>query len=86
MALTNRSRLTCIKYRQQNLLYKQNRNLQTVGATEPATASAAEVASALDPKEKAWKKYLHAKAIYEETRDMEHWGYLQECLAEYEAL
>jgi len=40
----------------------------------------------LDPTavEQAWNKYLYAKEIYKETKDMDHWRYAQECLSEYE--
>ena len=87
MGLTDRSRLNCIKYRQQKL-DNRNRNLSSATGLEPAIESAIEPASetALDPlaREKAWKKYLHAKAIYEETKAIEHWQYLQECISDYE--
>jgi hypothetical protein len=33
---------------------------------------------------KAWNKYLYAKAIYQETKETDHWRYMQECLSDYE--
>jgi hypothetical protein len=38
----------------------------------------------LTTQKKAWEKYLFAKSIYEETRDMDHWRYMQKCISEYE--
>lgn len=83
MGLTDRSRLSCIKARQklaQQKLSKQNRTLNSVSeiesATEPVKQSAAQ--------EKAWNKYLYAKSIYQETKDIAHWQYMQKCFSEYE--
>ena len=79
MGLTDRSRLSCLKHRQRKL-YNQNRNLQTTLISEPVPKPAKDLAA----QEKAWKKYLHAKAIYQETKETEHWRYMQECLSDYE--
>lgn len=81
MSLTNRSRLGCIKSRKERLQRqreKRNSNLQVSLAT--ASASTQE----LSAQKKAWEKYLFAKAIYEETKDMENWRYMQKCISEYE--
>ncbi len=65
-----------LQERLQRKLNQQNRQLQSVSSPEPA----------LDPSvvEKAWQKYLYAKEIYKETKEIEHWRYAQECLSEYE--
>lgn len=84
MGLTDRSRLGGIKSRQQRLqrkLEKLEHNPQ------PTSASASENTSVSDnavSQKNAWEKYMFAKAIYEETRDMEHWLYMQKCISEYE--
>lgn len=79
MGLTDRSRLSCFKHRQRKL-YNQNRNLQVTSASEPASKPAKD----LSAQEKAWNKYLYAKAIYQETKETDHWRYMQECLSDYE--
>ncbi len=85
MSLTERSRLGCIKSRQKRL----QRQFEKLSSNpESASAPAAENASAskqdLAAQKKAWEKYLYAKAIYEETRDTDHWRYMQTCISEYE--
>lgn len=85
MSLTNRSRLGCIKSRKERLqrkLEKRSSNLQANLATASATPSAS--TEELSAQKKAWEKYLFAKAIYEETKDMENWRYMQKCISEYE--
>jgi hypothetical protein len=81
MGLTNRSRLTCLKSkqkRQQRELEKKNQNLPS--APKPASEPVVDTSA----RDKAWQKYLQAKAIYEQTGDMEHWQYLQKCISDYE--
>jgi hypothetical protein len=84
MGLTDRSRLGGIKSRQQRL----QRKLEKLEPNpQSASASASENTSVLDTavsQKNAWEKYMFAKAIYEETRDMEHWLYMQKCISEYE--
>lgn len=85
MGLTDRSRLGSIKSRQQ----RQQRKLERLHRQpDSAPASVSEAPSVSQPsssaQKQAWEKYLLAKAIYEETREMEHWRYLQKCIAEYE--
>ena len=85
MALTDRSRLGCIKRkreRMQRKLDNQNRNIHSASALEPSESARNQ--KELSPREKAWNKYLHAKSIYDETRQAEHWRYMQECISEYE--
>ncbi len=85
MGLTDRSRLGCIKRRQQRLqqeLEKLNQPLQVTTNTASEAVSASEK-NQTNPK-KAWEKYMFAKAIYEETRDADHWRYMQQCISEYE--
>jgi hypothetical protein len=61
-----------------------------LGKLEQDSQSASAINNALVPKQdltaqkKAWEKYLLAKSIYEETRDIEHWRYMQKCISEYE--
>jgi hypothetical protein len=85
MSLTDRSRLGCIKSRQQRLQRKLEKIQQN---SQSASAPVAEDASVpkqdLAAQKKAWEKYLFAKAIYEETRDADHWRYMQKCISEYE--
>lgn len=83
MALTNRSRLSCLKRRQkreQRKLVNQAFDLNSVTGVEAALQPLLNVST----KERAWNKYLHAKAIYEETKNFEHWQYAQQCLTDYE--
>lgn len=85
MALTDRSRLGCIKRkreRMQRKLDNQNRNIHSASALEQSES--AQDLKDLSAREKAWKKYLHAKAIYDETKQAEHWQYMQTCISEYE--
>ncbi len=83
MSLTERSRLGCIKSRQKRLqrkLEKIDQNSQP--ALDPDDALIPK--QDLTTQKKAWEKYLFAKSIYEETRDMDHWRYMQRCISEYE--
>lgn len=85
MSLAARSRLGCLKSRQKRL----QRKLEKLHSNPESTSDpAAEHASASKPdlaaQKKAWEKYLFAKAIYEETRDIDHWRYMQKCISEYE--
>ncbi|HEY9611827.1 hypothetical protein [Allocoleopsis sp.] len=83
MSLTDRSRLGCIKSRQQRLqrkLEKLDQDSQSASASENASVPQQNVAA----QKKAWEKYMFAKAIYEETRDSDHWRYMQKCISEYE--
>lgn len=83
MGLTDRSRLSCIKGRQklvQQKLNKQNGTLNSASAIESAAESVKESAA----QEKAWNKYMYAKSIYQETKDIAHWQYMQKCFSEYE--
>ncbi len=85
MGLTDRSRLGSIKSRQKRLqrqLEKLNSNLDSRSAPTSQTTSVAD--NELSVQKKAWEKYLFAKAIYEESKDMEHWRYMQKCISEYE--
>ncbi len=84
MGLTDRSRLGGIKSRQKRLqrkLEKLEPNPQSASASPAEKASGANDTVA---QKDAWEKYMFAKAIYEETRDMEHWLYMQKCISEYE--
>ena len=82
MGLTDRSRLGCIKSRQQRL----QRKLEKVQNTSSASVSSSKdvLANNSSSQKEAWERYEFAKAIYEETRDMEHWLYMQKCISEYE--
>ncbi|AFZ21416.1 hypothetical protein [Allocoleopsis franciscana] len=84
MGLTDRSRLGGIKSRQQRL----QRKLEKIEPKpQSAFTSASENTTISDDssaQKNAWEKYMFAKAIYEETRDMEHWLYMQKCISEYE--
>lgn len=93
MGLTDRNRLGSVKRRQERLerqlnkqILKKERLQQKLTQQNPELHSASATESVLDPSviEKAWQKYLHAKEIYKETKEMEHWRYAQECLSEYE--
>lgn len=88
MGLTDRSRLNSLRRKQERMRRKQEnqkRNSHSVLALEPAKLGAAAPATEeLSLEEKAWKKYLHAKAIYEETKQIEHWQYMQQCISDYE--
>jgi hypothetical protein len=84
MGLTDRSRLGGIKSRQQRLqrkLEKLELNPQSTSASASENTSVSDNAVS---QKNAWEKYMFAKAIYEETRDMEHWLYMQKCISEYE--
>ncbi len=83
MSLTYRSRLGCIKSRQKRLqrkLEKLNQDSQSASASDNALVPKQNVAA----QKQAWEKYMFAKAIYEETRDSDHWRYMQKCISEYE--
>lgn len=84
MGLTDRSRLGGIKSRQQRL----QRKLEKIDQKpQSVSTSASEIISVSDDsstQKNAWEKYMFAKAIYEETREMEHWLYMQKCISEYE--
>lgn len=89
MALTDRSRLCCIKHKQKRLQRRQeseNCNLPSALESEPAVKPSLQPVPDGLAQAKAWKKYLHAKAIYEETKEIGHWRYMQECLTEYEKM
>lgn len=84
MGLTDRSRLGGIKSRQQRLqrkLEKIEPKPQSVSNSASENIAVSDDSSA---QKNAWEKYMFAKAIYEETRDMEHWLYMQKCISEYE--
>lgn len=85
MSITTRSRLGCIKSKQKRL----QRKLEKLHPNSEFNSDVAlEKASAFQPKlelkKQAWEQYLLAKAIYEETRDSEHWRYMQKCISDYE--
>lgn len=89
MALTTRSRLGCIKSRQQRLqreeqrqIERQRRELESVAASAPTAPSVSK--QDLVARKKALEKYQLAKSIYEATRDPIHWQYMQTCIAEYQ--
>jgi hypothetical protein len=83
MSLTERSRLGGIQSRQKRLQRKLKK-------LDQDSQLALEADNTLVPKQdltaqkKAWEKYLFAKSIYEETRDIDHWRYMQKCISEYE--
>jgi hypothetical protein len=86
MGLTDRSRLNSLRRKQERIQRKletQKLNPLSASALESAKL-ASEPAKELSPQDKAWKKYLHAKAIYEETKQVEHWQYMQQCISDYE--
>ena len=85
MSLTQRSRNGGLKSRQERLQRKFEKlnpypNSASASASENASVSKPDLAAL----KKAWEQYLFAKAIYEETRDIEHWRYMQKCISEYE--
>lgn len=83
MGLTNRSRLTCVKSKQKRLqreLEKQNPQSASASVSKPAPQPVIDTSA----RDKAWQKYLQAKAIYEQTGDMAHWQYLQKCISDYD--
>ena len=85
MGLTDRSRLGSIKSKQERLqrkLEKLNGKLRPTPTSDSETVSVSE--QDLSAQKKAWEKYMFAKAVYEETREMEHWQYMQKCISEYE--
>ena len=83
MGLTDRSRLGSLKSRQERLQRKLEKLQPNPNSTSASTAKDVSVKQSSSQKE-AWEKYQFAKAIYEETRDMEHWQYMQKCISEYE--
>lgn len=84
MGLTDRSRLGGIKSRQQRLQRKLEKiEPKPQSVSTPASENIA-VSDDSSAQKNAWEKYMFAKAIYEETRDMEHWLYMQKCISEYE--
>jgi hypothetical protein len=85
MSLAARSRLGCIKSRQKRLQRKLEKLHSNPDSTSGSEAEHASVSKPdLAAQKKAWEKYLFAKAIYEETRDIDHWRYMQKCISEYE--
>ena len=85
MGLTDRSRLGCIKRRQQRLQQKIEKLNQPLQATVNIVSEAVSASEKNQTSQKkAWEKYMFAKAIYEETRDADHWRYMQQCISEYE--
>lgn len=83
MSLTDRSRLGGIQSRQKRLqrkLRKLDQNPQSGSTPDDALVPKQD----LTAQKKAWEKYLFAKSIYEETRDSDHWRYMQKCISEYE--
>lgn len=83
MGLTDRSRLGCIKSRQQRLQRKLEKVQHNTSSTS-VSSSKDVLANNSSTQKEAWERYEFAKAIYEETRDMEHWLYMQKCISEYE--
>lgn len=83
MGLTDRSRLGCIKSRQQRLQRKLEK-VQHNTSSASVSSSKDVLANNSSAQKEAWERYEFAKAIYEETRDMEHWLYMQKCISEYE--
>jgi flagellar biosynthesis GTPase FlhF len=65
-----------LQERLQRRIEQQTREYQLKAASEPTLDTSAA--------EQAWQKYLYAKEIYKETKEIEHWRYAQECLSEYE--
>lgn len=85
MKLTARSRLGCIKSRQQRQQRKLEKLQRRSGlASDPASETESVSRQELTVQKKAWERYLFAKAVYEETREAEHWLYMQQCFSEYE--
>ena len=83
MGLTDRSRLGCLKSRQQRLQRKLEK-VQHHTSSASISSSKDVLASNSSAQKKAWERYEFAKTIYEETRDMQHWLYMQKCISEYE--
>ena len=83
MSLTERSRLGGIQSRQ-NRLQRKLKKLAQDSQSSPSPDDALVTKQDLASQKKAWEKYLLAKSIYEETRDIEHWRYMQKCISEYE--
>jgi hypothetical protein len=85
MKLTARSRLGCIKSRQQRQQRKLEKLQRKSGlASDPASETESVSRQELTVQKKAWERYLFAKAVYEETREAEHWLYMQQCISDYE--
>jgi sarcosine oxidase delta subunit len=84
MGLTDRSRLGGIKSRQQRLQRKLEKIELKPQSTSTSASENTSVSDNSSAQKEAWEKYMFAKAIYEETRDMEHWLYMQKCISEYE--
>jgi hypothetical protein len=83
MSLTERSRLGGIQSRQKRLQRKLKKLVQDSQlASAPDNTLVPQ--QDLTAQKKAWEKYLFAKSIYEETRDIDHWRYMQKCISEYE--
>lgn len=81
MGLTNRSRLTCVKSKQKRLQREiEKQNPQSKSVSKPAPQPVIDTSA----RDKAWQKYVQAKAIYEQTGDIAHWQYLQKCISDYE--
>ncbi|HEY9728435.1 MAG TPA: hypothetical protein V6D50_18460 [Chroococcales cyanobacterium] len=81
MGLTNRSRLTCVKSKQKRLQREiEKQNPQSPSISKPAPQPVIDTSA----RDKAWQKYLQAKAIYEQTGDIAHWQYLQKCISDYD--
>lgn len=84
MGLTDRSRLGGIKSRQQRLQRKLEKIEPKPQSTSTSASENTTISDDSSAQKNALEKYMFAKAIYEETRDMEHWLYMQKCISEYE--
>lgn len=84
MGLTDRSRLGGIKSRQQRLQRKLEKIEPKPQSASTSVSENIAVSDDSSAQKNAWEKYMFAKAIYEETRDMEHWLYMQRCISDYE--
>jgi hypothetical protein len=85
MGLTDRSRLGCIQSRKKRLQRKLEKLQRNPNSTSASASEAKSVSEKdLSAQKQAWEKYMFAKAIYQETKDMEHWRYMQKCISEYE--
>lgn len=87
MGLTDRSRLGCIKSRQERIQRKRerlNRNKSNSSNIDSVSKAVSVSEQDVSAQKQAWEKYMFAKAIYEETRNVEHWQYMQKCIADYE--
>jgi DNA anti-recombination protein RmuC len=85
MGLTDRSRLGSIKSRQKRIQRKLEKLNGSLGSSSTSTSQAVAASETeLSAQKKAWEKYMFAKAVYEETKEMEHWRYMQKCISEYE--